>query len=711
MNAQSRPAQQQNGSETTTRQVNPMLDGSAFDRVEAAVDRAGWYVEQRRDHHLRVRCEVHEDRKASLEIDYKDAETSDDGTGRVMVRCFAGCTTEEILVALGLTWVDLFDQDQRAKPVPAQTRLVEVYDYTDAAGTLLYQVGRYEPKEFRGYLPPKDERVPYRLPRVMAAIEAGQPVYVVEGEKDVHSLEALGLTATTNQGGADCWYPHYSKMLRGAHVVIIADRDEAGRRHAQKVEISLKGKAASCKVVEAKVGKDVTDHLRAGHSIEDLVPARLTRRHLKLSAASGIVLRRPKWLWDRRLAIGSMGLLAGPEGLGKSTVAYWLAARVTRGELPGEHLGQPRAVLVVATEDAWEYTIAPRLLVAGADLERVFRVEVVESDDTFGSVSLPDDLQDTEEAINETGAALLLLDPLMSRLKDGLDTHRDGDVRRALEPVAALAERTGVMVLGIIHLNKGSGANVLDRVMASKAFTAVARSVSVVLKDPDDEQGKRRLFGTPKNNLGPDDLPSLSFTVESAGYHTDEGPATTGSVVWHGEVATSVAEALARAGEDPEVRTQTASAVDFLQEYLAARGGAVDSREVKDAAIRNGCSDRTLHRARTRLKVVSTFVQGAVPPRTVWSLPPSVPTSWGEGTIDIVGIDPGQSVSGTDKSANSANRAASGEPGTDTSCRCGQSAEAHPDLAWGPCTKCQARTHRYGQGGSSLCSECREVAS
>jgi hypothetical protein len=91
-------------------------------------------------------------------------------------------------------------------------------------------------------------------------------------------------------------------------------------------------------------------------------------RRIILTPADDIKSRRVKWLWQDRLAVGILGLLAGREGLGKSSFGYWLAARISRGQLPGEYHNQPRAVLICAAEDSWEQTIKPRLIAAGADL-------------------------------------------------------------------------------------------------------------------------------------------------------------------------------------------------------------------------------------------------------------------------------------------------------------------------------------------------------
>jgi hypothetical protein len=239
----------------------------------------------------------------------------------------------------------------------------------------------------------------------------------------------------------------------------------------------------------------------------------LAGRRLVLTPASEIRVRRTDWLWAGRIALGTLSLLAGPEGLGKSTLSYEITARITQGTLPEKHFGTPRSVLVCASEDSWEHTIVPRLIAAAADLTRVFRIDVVDADDIHVGLNLPRDVAAIEQVAKDTGAALLLLDPLMSRLSDTLDTHRDGDVRRALEPLVAIADRTSMAILGLIHHNKSGSSDPLTLVMASKAFTAVARSVHTVVADPDDETGGRRLFGTPKNNLGRSDMPTLSFTI------------------------------------------------------------------------------------------------------------------------------------------------------------------------------------------------------
>ena len=153
-------------------------------------------------------------------------------------------------------------------------------------------------------------------------------------------------------------------------------------------------------------------------------------------------MRAVRWFWLNRLALGTFALIGGREGIGKSICAYTLAAMATRGHLPGACFRAPRAVIVVATEDSWEHTIVPRLKAADADLAHIYRADVLTADFGETMMSLPRDVAGLETAIHAVDAAFILLDPLLSRLDSALDTHKDAEVRQALEPLVALADRT-----------------------------------------------------------------------------------------------------------------------------------------------------------------------------------------------------------------------------------------------------------------------------
>ncbi len=340
-------------------------------------------------------------------------------------------------------------------------------------------------------------------------------------------------------------------------------------------------------------------------------------RRLRLTPASAIVLKPVRWLWDQRIPMGSLSLLAGREGIGKSTLAYWLAAQVTRGELAGCCEDNPRAVIVVATEDSWAHTIVPRLIGAGANLELVFRADVVEGSDVDGAMSLPEDLEELEKNAEAVKAALILLDPLTSRLGHQLDTHKDADVRRALEPLTAIADRVGASVLGIIHVNKSGGGDALNAVMGSRAFTAVARSVLFALKSPEDEDEK--YLGLTKSNLGRSDLPTLKYRIVTEKVaDTPDGDVFTGKVEWTGETDQSISEALSAVNDGPSKQTAVDRAARWLEDHLGAHGGSAPSDEVKLAGKEAGHSDRTLKRAKVQLGVDVKSI--GYPRKTHWVL-------------------------------------------------------------------------------------------
>ena len=215
-----------------------------------------------------ARCPAHEDQVRSLSV----------GTGRdgrTLLVCHAGCDTESIVSALGLLMEDLMPEREQSDDLG---RPDAVYPYTDEKGELLFEVLRFPGKKFRqraadGSWSLKGvRRVPYHLPQLMAAVKAGYPVLVVEGEKDVHSAEAIGQPATTAPGGAGKWDDGWAFYFKGAQVVVVADKDESGvgLAHARQVLESIKATASQVWLAEAADGKDLTDHLAAGFNINEL---------------------------------------------------------------------------------------------------------------------------------------------------------------------------------------------------------------------------------------------------------------------------------------------------------------------------------------------------------------------------------------------------------------------------------------------------------
>ncbi|HYY95553.1 MAG TPA: hypothetical protein VE713_13615, partial [Pyrinomonadaceae bacterium] len=211
---------------------------SGFDNVKR--NGGGWTM----------RCLAHADAHNSLSV-----REGDDG--RILVHCFAGCSTEQVCAARGIALKDLMPETSGGGGKP---RIVKVYDYTDEAGTVLYQNCRFEPKDFRQRKPDGNggftwklngvPRVPYRLPELLQS--ELEMVFLVEGEKDADNLSALGLLATSLKN----WRPEFNLYLsRFSSVVILQDHDRAGVKQASDVALVISGSARALKVVDLFAGE------------------------------------------------------------------------------------------------------------------------------------------------------------------------------------------------------------------------------------------------------------------------------------------------------------------------------------------------------------------------------------------------------------------------------------------------------------------------
>jgi RecA-family ATPase len=210
------------------------------------------------------------------------------------------------------------------------------------------------------------------------------------------------------------------------------------------------------------------------------------------------------WVWPGRLAAGKVSVFDGDPGLGKSTQTLDIAARISRGALlPGcATPSKGQGVVILSAEDGAADTIVPRLRAAAANLDRVFILQGVRSQDgNEDAVTLPGHLSVVEQAITDVDAALLIVDPLMAYLGADTNAHRDQDVRRALAPLAAMLERTSCAGLLIRHLNKGQAGSALYRGGGSIGIIGAARFGLLVARDPDDDEA--RILAPTKCNIGP----------------------------------------------------------------------------------------------------------------------------------------------------------------------------------------------------------------
>lgn len=331
-----------------------------------------------------------------------------------------------------------------------------------------------------------------------------------------------------------------------------------------------------------------------------------------------------RWLWRDRIPRGKITDISGDPGLGKSQITASIAAVLTRGgRWPVDRSPSERgSALILSAEDGVADTIRPRLEAAGADLTRCHVIEAVRDGVTADgrelrrTFNLRRDLSELEALLEELAdVALVVIDPVSAYL-GGTDSHTNADVRGLLAPVADLAERFGVAVITVNHLNKGGAGPAIRRVNGSIAFVAAARAAWIVVADPDDKE--KRLFLPSKNNLAKD-RGGLAYRLEG---HTLPGGIETCRVVWESDcVALTADQALAPPA--PDRRTATDEAEDWLRDLLA--GGPMKVSDVQREAEEAGVGEKPLRSARERLRIKpmkSGFGGGG----WVWKLPVTLPS-------------------------------------------------------------------------------------
>lgn len=561
-----------------------------------------------------ARCPAHDDEHASLSFA--------DGNRGLVVKCHAGagCSVARIAAAVKLRVADLFaDNGGRAR---GDSHVVAEYEYRDEHGELLFVVERREPKTFRQRRPDGRggwawsldgvRRVLYRLPELRAAM-SGAPAgtreaLIVEGEKDAEALAALGIPATTNAGGAGKWGDEYTEQLRAAgveRVAIFPDNDGPGEAHACSVARSCLAAGLEAKIVRLpglRSKGDVSDWRAAGHTGEDLAavvtatPLATTEALASEPAAPGesspvlvcladVEPESVSWLWPSRLARGKLTLLVGDPGVGKSFVMLDVSARISTGrEWPDGGRALLGDVILLSAEDGVADTIRPRVDALAGDAARIHVLRAVKNEEVERPFNLASGLAALERAIADTGAALVVIDPLSAYLGDR-DSYKDPEVRALLAPLAALAERTGVAVGAIMHIGKAEQRRAIHRTLGSVAFVAAARIVLAAGKDPADES--RRLLVPVKSNLSAP-APALAYRLDG------------GKLEWEPEPVAGV-DADAVLGATPEDCDERRDADELLRELLAA--GERKAAEVLRAARENGIPERTLNRAKRRLGI------------------------------------------------------------------------------------------------------------
>ncbi len=540
--------------------------------------------------------------------------------GDVLIKCFAGCSTEDVLAAIDLKPRDLFADHGSANlaftapAAPKRETGRTSYLYQDEAGAVLFRVVRIDytddSKRFMQQHPTGGDQwangvsgvrmVPCRLSELLA--RSDETIHIAEGEKCVDFLMDRGILATTNPAGACKWKSEFNTFFQHRDVVILADNDGPGHRHAQLVAKSLYDVARYVRVVtpSSQPKGDIADWFDEGHDRSDFeamiafapewdptahveqcdVPEVLSGTTERIPGPRAVVVsladvepREHEWIWKGWLARGKLHILGGHPGDGKSTLTLAIASIISRGGmLPDGQIAPIGNTLLLLAEDDLADTVIPRLQDHNADRNRIVAIKAIAEIDPNGAerervFNINNHLEILRGVIRERDISLVIIDPVSSFMPRS-DRNSEGDIRDVLTPVVRMAEAENVAVIGIMHIGKVSGErrSVLQMLLGSTAFGAIARVVFVTANLDSDSPSvetssslsltnqpvQHKVLQVVKSNIAVKPAPLMWS-------RPDDGP-----VIWHGVSAIGVEEALAK----PRAERVVDGAQNFILEFL-----------------------------------------------------------------------------------------------------------------------------------------------
>lgn len=378
-------------------------------------------------------------------------------------------------------------------------------------------------------------------------------------------------------------------------VFLCLDSDTAGSEACTRLAQDIPGEIAVIRLVPAR--KDWNDVLRQQGDIPSrkFIAETITLRELPTAQPvpmlrmADVELTSVDWLWFPYIPFGKLTIIQGNPGEGKTYFAMHLAAACTNGKLlPNMERMEPFNVIYQTAEDGLGDTVKPRLIEAGADLDRVLVI-----DDSEVQLTLSDER--IEKAIIENNARLVIIDPIQAYLGADVDMNRANEVRPIFMRLGQVAQRTGCAILLIGHLNKAAGMQSLQRGLGSIDIAAAVRSVMFIGKLKHDPT--MRILTHEKSSLAPPGA-SLAFSLG------DEG-----GFRWVGEYDITADEMLS--GIEPQRETKTQQAKDLICTLLAG-GKQVLSEDIDKAALERGIPGRTVRDAKRELgdALKSKIVEG-----------------------------------------------------------------------------------------------------
>ena len=309
-----------------------------------------------------------------------------------------------------------------------------------------------------------------------------------------------------------------------------------------------------------------------------------TENSVEIVRLSDIALQKVNWLWYPYIPFGKVTIVQGDPGEGKTTLALRLAAACSNGTaLPGMKQRPPFCVIYQTAEDGLADTVKPRLTEAGADESMVLNINEEKHSLTFLDERI-------EKAITQTGAKLLILDPMQGYLGERMDMNRANETREVMKGIAKVAERTGCAIVFVGHLNKAAGVNSAYRGLGSIDFRAAARSVLIV----------GRLKKEPNTRVVVHDKSSLAPEGKSLAFHLGDED----GFYWLNGYDDITADDLLSGGNEYR-ETKTGQAEELIREMLSG-GNEVACEEIFKAAEQRGISRRTVNEAKKQIPELRT---------------------------------------------------------------------------------------------------------
>jgi putative DNA primase/helicase len=303
-----------------------------------------------------------------------------------------------------------------------------------------------------------------------------------------------------------------------------------------------------------------------------------------------------EWLWYNKIPSGKISLIVGDPGAGKSLLSLWMASIISRGDdwpdVKNPPIDNKGSVIILTAEDSLDDTVRVRADAMQSDVSKIKILQgIIPADKRLEFFDIKKHLKVLERAIEKTGdVKLIIFDPITAYLGD-IEGNRNTQLRAALSPLAILADKYKVAIIGIHHLNKDQAKKALYRALGSVAFTATARSVWLVQLDEDDPKHQRRLFAPLKANICKDPT-TLAFSIN--------GPIGQPRVTFESMPVDTTAEELLADEETKDRMTAIEEAKHFLLEIL--KSGKMPSSEIEEQAKQMNIAPATLKRARTKLK-------------------------------------------------------------------------------------------------------------